>query len=101
MRNETQEKAPEAPRKVGRPKQWQDAGARLRNHRAQAAEQRRLVKELIAAARDTRWSDELHRRIHFGSDTEVLRTLIEHYRSRHWSRNRTAGPEEGGPTQLG
>jgi hypothetical protein len=101
LRNETQEAAPEEPRKVGRPKQWEDAGARLRNHRAQAAEQRRLVKELIAAARDARWTDDLHRRIQFGSDMEVLQTLIEHYRSRCWSRHRTPGPEEGGPLPPG
>ena len=101
MRNEIQPVTPEAPRKAGRPKQWEDAGARLRHHRAQAAEQRRLVKELIAAARDARWSDELHRRIHFGSDTEVLQTLIEHYRRRRWTQHRTAGPEEGGPAEPG
>ena len=101
MRNETRETAPVQPGKIGRPKQWEDAGARLRHHRAQAAEQRRLMKELIAAAREARWSNELHRRIHFGTDTEVLQALIEHYRSRNWNYHQTPGPEEGGPTQAG
>ena len=99
MRNENREgPAPEV-RKRGRPARWADAGARLRHHRAQVAEQRRLMQELIAAARDARWSDGLHQRLQFGDDTEVLRTLIEHYRSRHWERNRVPGPEEGGPSQ--
>lgn len=86
-------------RKAGRLKQWADARERLRHHRAVAATQRRLMQELIAAVREARWSPELHRRIHFGDDTEVLTALLEHYRSRHWSRQRTPGLEEGGPIE--
>ena len=100
MRNENQEGARSEGQKRGRPQQWPDANARLRHHRAQAAAQRRLLQELLAAAREARWSDALHARIQFGTDTEVLQALIEHYRSRHWNRHRTPGPEEGGPEQI-
>jgi hypothetical protein len=55
------------------------------------------MQELIAAAREARWSPELHQRIHFGDDTEVLQALIEHYRSRNWNWHGTPGGEEGGP----
>ena len=84
----------------GRPKRWSDARARLQHHRAQAAEQRRLTRELIEAARAARWSDALHERIQFGADPEVLQALIDHYRSRHWGAHRTPGPEEGGPSET-
>lgn len=86
-------------RKRGRPRCWRDAEAKRRHHREQYAEQRRLMLELIDAARSTRWgSAELHQRIQLGDDTEVLRALRDHYRSRHWCQNRVAGVEEGGPS---
>lgn len=60
------------------------------------AQQQVLVRELIAAAREARWSASLHQQIHFGDDQAVLQALIAHYRSRHWNHCPTAGADEGG-----
>jgi hypothetical protein len=96
LRNENEEPTVPTGRGRGRPRRWADDRSKYQQHRARAATQRRLVGELLEAARAARWSDALHVRIHFGEDEEVLQTLIEHYQSRHWSRTPKPGVEEGG-----
>jgi hypothetical protein len=81
------ETPPEEQRGRGRPRIWEDPAAKHRQYRAARRERTVLVDELLHAVRNAHWEEpEMHRTIQEGDDAAVLRTLIAHYRERHWQR---------------
>lgn len=75
-------------RKRGRPRRWESATARQREHRQRKAEVYRAAGELILAVINADLEDhDLQKQVGAASDDlSVLKALTAYYRARPWQR---------------
>ena len=74
--------------KRGRPRVWENAAAKHREHRQRQAVVQRAMGEMIHAVINARLEDpELQQQVNAAmDDLAVLEALTAYYRARHWER---------------